>query len=51
MVLQAVFGGVSVCRHQPSCSEYFLQAAEKDGWRGWWRGLKRILTCVGHENS
>ena len=36
----------SVCRFQPSCSEYFLQAVGKYGpWRGGWRGTKRICRC------
>ena len=33
----------TVCRFQPSCSEYFVQAVQKYGpWRGSWKGIGRI---------
>lgn len=36
----------AVCRFQPSCSEYFIQAVEKYGpLRGAWRGTCRICRC------
>lgn len=36
----------SVCRFQPSCSEYFILAVNKYGpLRGAWRGLARIGRC------
>lgn len=35
-----------VCRFQPSCSEYFIQAVLKYGLvRGGWRGVRRICRC------
>lgn len=34
------------CRHQPTCSAYFIEAVHRYGAiRGSWRGLKRILRC------
>ena len=34
------------CRHLPSCSEYGLDAIEKNGaWRGGWLTLSRICRC------
>ena len=34
------------CRFQPTCSQYFLEAAEAHGpLRGAWLGLKRIGRC------
>ena len=34
------------CRHQPSCSAYFIEAVHRYGaFRGGWRGVKRILRC------
>ncbi len=36
----------SVCRFQPSCSEYFILAIQKYGpLRGSWRGACRICRC------
>ncbi len=36
----------SVCRFQPSCSEYFIQAVCKYGpLRGAWKGTGRICRC------
>jgi putative membrane protein insertion efficiency factor len=36
----------SVCRFQPSCSEYFIQAVRKYGaLRGAWKGTGRICRC------
>lgn len=36
----------SACRYYPSCSEYMLEAIEKDGvLKGMWRGLKRLGRC------
>jgi uncharacterized protein len=35
-----------VCRFQPSCSRYTLEAVERYGpWRGSWLGLRRLLKC------
>jgi putative membrane protein insertion efficiency factor len=34
------------CRHLPTCSEYALDAIDKNGaWRGFWLGLSRVLRC------
>ena len=34
------------CRHWPTCSEYALQAIDKNGaWRGFWLMLSRIVRC------
>ncbi|HEV3236844.1 MAG TPA: membrane protein insertion efficiency factor YidD [Gemmataceae bacterium] len=36
----------SVCRFQPSCSEYFILAVRQYGpFRGAWRGFGRICRC------
>lgn len=36
----------AVCRFQPSCSEYFIEAVQKYGpLRGAYRGFKRICRC------
>jgi uncharacterized protein len=36
----------SVCRFQPSCSEYFVLAVQKYGpWRGALKGIGRICRC------
>jgi hypothetical protein len=35
-----------VCRFQPSCSQYTLEAVRKYGpWRGSWLGTCRICRC------
>ena len=34
------------CRHLPTCSEYGLEAIEKNGaWRGAWLTLSRFVRC------
>ena len=34
------------CRHWPTCSEYSLEAIEKNGaWRGIWLMLSRLKRC------
>ncbi len=34
------------CRHLPSCSEYALEAIDRNGaWRGSWLALSRICRC------
>jgi len=36
----------TVCRFQPSCSEYMIAAVRKYGpLRGAWRGVRRIARC------
>ena len=35
-----------MCRFQPTCSQYTLEAVQRYGfWRGSWLGLKRLLRC------
>lgn len=35
-----------VCRYQPTCSEYTLEAIERYGTiKGTWMGMKRISRC------
>jgi putative membrane protein insertion efficiency factor len=34
------------CRHLPTCSEYALEAIDRNGaWRGGWLALSRICRC------
>lgn len=34
------------CRHLPSCSEYALEAIDRNGaWKGFWLMVSRILRC------
>lgn len=34
------------CRHMPTCSEYALEAIEKNGaWKGGWLTLARLVRC------
>lgn len=36
----------SVCRFEPSCSEYFILAVQKHGpLRGAWKGVGRLCRC------
>jgi len=35
-----------VCRFQPSCSHYMIEAVQKYGFlRGGWKGVRRIARC------
>ena len=43
-VLYALLG--RVCRFEPSCSQYFIQAVRKHGpWRGGVKGVWRVCRC------
>ena len=34
------------CRHWPTCSDYALEAIDKNGaWRGFWLMVSRIVRC------
>ncbi len=34
------------CRHAPTCSEYALEAIEKNGaWKGFWLTISRLSRC------
>jgi uncharacterized protein len=34
------------CRHWPTCSDYAIEAIDKNGaWRGFWLTLSRIVRC------
>lgn len=45
-LLATLTGPNGGCRFQPTCSQYFLVAAETHGvWRGSWLGVKRLLRC------
>ena len=42
--LSAIFG--RTCRYLPTCSEYALEAIDKNGaWRGFWLGFSRGCRC------
>jgi len=42
--LKAFFGWH--CRHVPTCSEYALEAIDKNGaWRGFWLTVARLSRC------
>ncbi len=41
-----VFGLMSSCRYEPSCSHYTFEAIQLYGFRrGWWMGICRIVQC------
>ena len=45
-VLTSLFNPNGLCRFNPSCSEYALQAIQLHGpFRGSWLALKRLLRC------
>src|SRR4051812_35648238 len=45
-ILSLLGGPGAVCRFQPTCSAYFLEAIERHGFfRGSWLGLKRLGRC------
>ncbi|OGH14755.1 MAG: membrane protein insertion efficiency factor YidD [Candidatus Levybacteria bacterium RIFCSPHIGHO2_01_FULL_38_26] len=45
-IFRALFISDSVCRYEPTCSNYTYQAIEKYGvFKGLFFGLKRIIRC------
>ncbi len=37
--------GIAKCKYYPTCSEYMIQAVKKNGLKGFFQGLWRILRC------
>ncbi|HMP79273.1 MAG TPA: membrane protein insertion efficiency factor YidD [Pirellulaceae bacterium] len=45
-LLRILNGGRGLCRHQPTCSEYAIEALRTHGaWRGIWLTVRRLLRC------
>jgi len=46
VTLGPVFGLVSGCRYNPTCSQYGYEAIQRYGWRrGWRMAIARIARC------
>lgn len=37
--------GFVCCKYHPTCSEYMMQAIEKNGFKGFLQGVWRFLRC------
>ncbi|MEA2056403.1 MAG: membrane protein insertion efficiency factor YidD [Patescibacteria group bacterium] len=46
LFLKGNFGVLTICKHNPSCGEYFLETLDKEGFlKAFFKGAFRILTC------